>query len=213
MRTMLGDEIERKSFEIIDRRIPVGIYSPQEYIIIRKIIHATADFSLRKNIFISKDAISLGLKKLSQHVDIYTDVAMVGAGISPKYLEGYGGKIIYTIREKETEEIAKKYKITRASASVMVALQKSKNIGIFAIGNAPTALFKVLELVEKKEINRDVLIIGACVGMVGAMEAKNQLIKSGLPCIVLKGKRGGSPIAATIINGLFSILETKGGVI
>ncbi len=209
MRLLIGDEIERKSFEIIDKHIPIGIYSKEEHIIVRKIIHATADFSLRKHIYISKNAIDVGLKKLSEHLDIYTDVFMVGAGISPKYLEGYGGKIICTIRDKETEEIAKKFNITRASASVMVALEKSKNIGIFAIGNAPTALFKVLELVEKGEVSKDVLVIGACVGMVGAKESKNLLINSGLPSIVIKGKRGGSPIAATIINGLFSILEKK----
>jgi len=213
MRTMLGDEIERKSFEIIDKRIPAGIYSQDEHIIVRKIIHATADFSLRKNIYITKNAISVGLKKLSENVDIYTDVVMVASGISPKYLEDYSGNIICTIRDKETEEIAKRLNITRASASVMVALEKSKNIGIFAIGNAPTALFKVLELVEKGDVSRDVLVIGACVGMVGATEAKNQLIKSGLPCIVLKGKRGGSPIASTIINGLFSILRTQEGIV
>lgn len=211
MRLFNGNEIEKRSFEIIDKRIPVGVYSKEEHLIIRKIIHTTADFSLRKNIYFSQGAIKVGIEKLTNNCNIFTDVLMVSAGISPTYLENFKGKIICTIRDSKTKELSEKLNITRASASVRIAVENYENIGIFAIGNAPTALFEIIDLAKKGKISKDVLVIGACVGMVGAKESKEELINSGLPCIVIRGKRGGSPIAATIVNGLFKLL--KGGKI
>lgn len=208
MKQLLPDEIERKSFAIIERRIPEGLYTPDERVIVRKVIHTTADFALRKNIHISLHAIAAGLKAIRSGADIFTDVMMVGAGISPSYLKGYKGKVICLIRDKAVEAMAKKEKITRSQAAVRLALKKNKNIGIFAIGNAPTALFEILKAAEEGLIG-DALVIGACVGMVGAAESKAMLIKSALPCIAIKGKRGGSPIAATIVNALFSIAARK----
>lgn len=204
---LTGEEIERKSFQIIDSHIPRGVYDEKERIIVRKVIHATADFSIRKNIYFSKQAIKVGIENLRNNCDIYTDVMMVSSGISPQYLKNYGGSVICTIRDEETIMLSKERNITRASASVRVALEKSSNIGIFAIGNAPTALFEILELAKEGRIKNNALVIGACVGFVGAKEAKEKLIQSGLNCIVLKGRRGGSPIAATILNGLFYILK------
>lgn len=206
MRVILPEEIERKSFQIIDSHIPKGVYTNEEYVIVRKIIHATADFSLRKNIFFSENAISLGLEKLKENANIFTDVMMVASGISPSNLLNYKGKIICCNREEEVKEIAKKYEITRSAAAVKFAVANYDNIGIFAIGNAPTALFELLNLAREGKI-KNALIIGACVGMVGAAESKRKLINSGLSCIAIKGKRGGSPIAATIVNGLFTILK------
>ncbi|MCX7770396.1 MAG: precorrin-8X methylmutase [Proteobacteria bacterium] len=204
-----GEEIEKKSFEIIDKHIPDGVYDERQRIIVRKIIHTTADFSIRKNIYFSERAIEIGLENLKKGCDIYADVMMVYSGISPQYLENYRGKVICTIRDQSTFEISNQLGITRASASVRVALEKSNNIGIFTVGNAPTALFEILKLTKEGKINDDVLVIGACVGFVGAKEAKELLIRTGLNSIVLKGRRGGSPIAATILNGLFYLL--KGG--
>lgn len=210
MTKLTGEEIEKKSFQIIDRHIPKGVYGENERIIVRKVIHATADLSIRKNIYFSKQAINVGIENLKNNCDIYTDVMMVSSGISPQYLKNYSGKIICTIRDEETIMLSKEKNITRASASVRIALERSENIRIFAIGNAPTALFEILELAKEGKIKNNVLIIGACVGFVGAKEAKEKLIKSGLNCIVLKGKRGGSPIAATIVNGLLYI--NNGGI-
>lgn len=208
---LTGKEIEKKSFDIIDRKIPDGVYDEKQRIIVRKVIHATADFSIRKNLYFSEKAIDIGIENLKNNCDIYTDVMMVSSGISPQYLDNYTGRIICTIRDEETRKKSEEQNITRASASVRVALEKSDNIGIFAIGNAPTALFEILEIAKEGKIKDNALIIGACVGFVGARESKEKLVESGLNFIVLRGRRGGSPIAATILNGLFYIL--KGGIV
>lgn len=207
MKTLLPEEIEQKSFAIIEKRIPDGVFSEKEREIVKKVVHTTADFSLIKRIYFSEGVIELATDILRKGKDIFTDVAMVTAGISPQYLDGYKGNVICEIRNPEVAEIAKREKITRSAAAVRYALEHNKNVGIFAIGNAPTALFELINIAKSINLT-DFVVIGACVGMVGAKEAKNLLIKSGLPCIAIRGKRGGSPIAATIINGLFKI---KGG--
>ncbi len=206
---LTGKEIEKKSFNIIDKHIPDGVYDERQRIIVRKVIHTTADFSIRKNLCFSEKAIEIGVENLKKNCDIFADVMMVSSGISPQYLDNYKGKIICTIRDEETRKISDQQNITRASASVRVALEKSDNIGIFAIGNSPTALFEILKIAKEGKIKDKALIIGACVGFVGAKEAKEALIRSGLNFIVLKGRRGGSPIAATILNGLFYILREE----
>jgi precorrin-8X/cobalt-precorrin-8 methylmutase len=208
MKQLQPKEIEDKSFGIIEKRIPKGVYSAEELEIVKKVIHTTADFSLRKNVHISPDAISLAMKNLKQGADIFADVMMVAAGISPPHLKNYKGKVLCYIRNKAVEELAKKEKITRSQAAVRLALKKNKNIGIFAIGNAPTALFEILKA-AKEGLIKNTVVIGACVGMVGAAQSKALLIKSGVPCIAIKGKRGGSPIAATIVNALFKLIKVK----
>lgn len=208
MKKLSPVEIEEKSFSIIEKRIPEGLFSASEREIVKKIVHTTADFALIKRVYFSKDVIKRAIKMLGEERDIFTDVLMVSAGISPQYLNGYRGKIICEIRNPEVARIAEREGITRSEASVRYAVLNNKNIGIFAIGNAPTALFEVLRLF-KEGVIKDAVVIGACVGMVGAKEAKAALIKSGIPSIVIKGKRGGSPIAATIINGLFKIKASK----
>ncbi|GAB4435225.1 MAG: precorrin-8X methylmutase [bacterium] len=207
MKKMLPKEIEEKSFSIIEKRIPLGMFSQAEREIVKKVVHTTADFTLINKVFFSPDVIAKAVKILGEGRDIFTDVAMVGAGISPQYLKGYRGKVICEIRNPEVAKIAEKEGVTRSEAAVRYAVANNSNIGIFAIGNAPTALFEVIKLTKEGQIKEDVLVIGACVGMVGAAEAKSKLIKSGLPVIAIRGKRGGSPIAATVINGLFKIMK------
>jgi len=204
MKKLLPEEIEEKSFSIIEKHIPVNLFSETEREIVKKVVHTTADFSLIKKIYFSNGVIELATDILKRGKDIFTDVAMVEAGISPQYLRDYKGKVICEIRNPKVAEAAKSEMITRSEAAIRYAVEHNNNIGIFAIGNAPTALFELIKLAKEGHIS-DFIVIGACVGMVGAKEAKNHLIKSGLPCIAIKGKRGGSPIAATILNGLFKI--------
>ncbi len=206
---LLPDEIERKSMEIIEKRIPTDVYSKEELLIVKKIIHTTADFSLRKNIVFKEKAIELALKNLKEGKDIITDVYMVSAGISPSLLEGYKGKVQCFIREKSVAQMAERLKITRSQASIRYASEKLDNIGIFAIGNAPTAIFEILRLHKEGKLPNDIVVLGFCVGMVGAKQAKDMLLKSDIPTILLKGNRGGSPICATVINGLLKILNSK----
>lgn len=204
------NEIEERSMQIIEKRIPKGIYTEKELLLVKKIIHTTADFSLRKNIVFKESAIDLAVKNLREGKDIVTDVFMVSAGISPALLNGYKGKVHCFVRDKEVEEMSKSLEITRAEAGMRYAVQNLNNIGIFAIGNSPTAIFELLRLNKEGKLPKDVVVLGFCVGMVGAKEAKDELLKSDLPAILLKGNRGGSPICATVINGLFKILKSQG---
>lgn len=206
MKRLLPKEIEEKSFSIIEKRIPNDIFLGNEREIVKKIVHTTADFSLIKKVYFSRGVIEQAMDLLSSGKDIFTDVVMVGAGISPQFLNDYKGRVICEIRNPEVARMAEKEGITRSEAAVKYAVMNNKNIGVFAIGNAPTALFEVIKL-AKEGIIENPLVIGACVGMVGAAEAKLRLIKSGLSCISIRGKRGGSPIAATILNGLFKIKQ------
>lgn len=200
-------QIEEKSMRIIEKRIPKDLYSEKELLIVKKIIHTTADFSLRKNIFFKEGAIDRAIENLREGKDIVTDVFMVKEGISPSLLKGYKGNIHCFIREPEVEEVAKRLKITRAEASMRYALEKLNNIGIFAIGNAPTAIFELLRLYKEGKFPSDGVVLGFCVGMVGANEAKEQLYKSDILSIGLKGNRGGSPMAATTINALLKLSQ------
>ncbi len=206
IKKLLPKEIEEKSFSIIEKRVPQDIFSPEEREIVKKIVHTTADFSLIQRVCFSKGVIKKALKLLKEGRNIFTDVQMVSAGISPQYLNDYKGKVICEIRNPFVAEMAEKNGITRAEAAVKYAVENYKNIGVFAIGNAPTALFEIIELAEKNVI-KDFVVIGACVGMVGAAEAKKRLTDSQIPCIAIRGKRGGSPIAATILNGLFKMMR------
>lgn len=202
-------EIERKSMEIIEKRIPTRIYNDDELLLVKKIIHTTADFSLRKNIVFKKNAIDLAVKNLQEGKDIVTDVYMVSAGISPQLLNGYKGKIYCFVRDKNIYELSKRLGITRAEAGMRYAVENLNNIGIFAIGNSPTAIFELLRLEKEGKLPKEIVVLGFCVGLVGAKEAKVELLKSEIPAILLKGHRGGSPICATVINGLFKILKNR----
>ncbi len=198
-------EIEEKSMQIIESKIPKELYNQEELLIVKKIIHTTADFSLRKNIVFKKGAIEQAVKNLREGKDIVTDVFMVKEGISPELLKNYKGSIHCFIRDREVKEIAEASGATRAESAVKYAIEKIKNLGIFAIGNAPTAIFEIIRLYKEGKISKDVVVLGFCVGMVGAKEAKHELLKSDMPAIALKGNRGGSPIAATTLNGLLKL--------
>ncbi len=202
-------EIEEKSMRIIESKIPIELYSEDELLIVKKIIHTTADFSLRKNIVFKEGVIKKAVNNIKSGKDIVTDVFMVKEGISPFLLKNYKGALHCFIREEKVQRTAEKEGITRAEASVRYAFENLKNIGIFAVGNAPTAIFEILRLNKKGMISDDLVVLGFCVGMVGAKEAKKELLKSDIPAILLKGNRGGSPLAATTLNGLLKLAFNK----
>lgn len=193
-------EIERKSFEIIDSHIPAGKFGSKELWVLKRVIHATADFDYVETLRISDDAIDAGIDAFKKGVTIVTDTKMVAAGINKKALNKWGCNVKCYIDDPDVASYAKNNCITRSMAAMIKAVEEPDN-RVFAIGNAPTALYQLVELVKNKKARPD-LIIGVPVGFVGAAESKELLKALDIPYITIEGRKGGSTIAAAIVNAL-----------
>ena len=209
MITQKGQSIEDKSMEIIEREIGSHPYSKDEWPIVRRVIHATADFDFaRQNMIIfHKDAISSGIDALKNGCNIVTDVNGVTGGLNKENLKKFGNKAVCNISKPHIAEQAKKLNKTRAQTSMRMATSEI-NGGVVAIGNAPTALTEVIEMIREKVI-LPALVIGVPVGFVYAPESKGELQKLDTPYITNKGRKGGSPCASAIVNALFKLLKEK----
>ncbi|MGL4791485.1 MAG: precorrin-8X methylmutase, partial [Anaerotignaceae bacterium] len=160
----------------------------------------TADFENGDNMVFSKTAIERGMEAIRNGCTIITDTNMVLAGINKTTLAKAGGKAFCYIADEDVAKIAKEKNTTRANISMEKAAEV-KGALIIAVGNAPTALIKLYELIKEGKIKPD-LIIGVPVGFVNVVESKELIMESGIPYIVLKGRKGGSNVAAAIVNGL-----------
>jgi len=209
MITQKGQSIEDKSMEIIENEIGSHPYSKDEWPIVRRIIHATADFDFaRQNMVVfHKDAISSGINALKNGCNIIVDVNGVIGGLNKENLKEFGNKAICNISDPKIVEQAKKLNKTRAQTSMRMAASEMNN-GIVAIGNAPTALMEVIQMI-RENITRPALVIGIPVGFVCAVESKEELQTVDTPYITNQGRKGGSPCASAIINALFKILKEK----
>jgi precorrin-8X/cobalt-precorrin-8 methylmutase len=197
---MLPEKIEEKSFQLIEERIPSHSFNQKEWTIVKRMIHATADFDLAHDTKFHPEAVAEGIAALREGAPIITDTKMVKAGIALKKLRRYKTKILCAISHPEVIKKAQLSGQTRASVA-MQKLSSSMGGSIIAIGNAPTALFEVLKQ-AKRASKRPWLIIGVPVGLVGARESKEMLMKEAIPYITVRGEKGGSPLAVSIINGL-----------
>lgn len=198
--------IEARSMEIIAPYLADYKLSPQETKVFSRIIHASGDPDYAKVINIHPEAIVAGCKALKAGCQIYCDVEMVRTGINKRRLAEFGGAVNCLINDEAVAITAKKLGITRSMAA-MRAFGKQLDGAIIAIGNAPTALFEVLNMMKETGI-RPALIIGVPVGFVGAAESKDLLAAtSDVPYITVLGNKGGSPIAAATTNALLYMLE------
>ncbi|MBM7557127.1 precorrin-8X methylmutase [Halanaerobacter jeridensis] len=193
-------EIERKSMAIIADELGELDCSPAEEKVIKRVVHATADPEIAESVIVSETAIESGLKSLEQGSNIITDVNMLKAGINSRKVNELGGAINCFISDEQIAEEAKEAGITRSMMCMRKAVQEQEN-KIFVIGNAPTALFELIKLVNAGQANPG-LIIGTPVGFVGAKESKLELEKVDVPYITLRGRKGGSAVAASIMNAL-----------
>lgn len=193
-------EIEKKSYEIINKEIKKYSIEKKNLETITRIIHTTTDFDYASITEIHEDAIEKGINAIRNGCNIYVDTNMVYAGINKKRLESFGSKVYSFIDDDEVIELAEKNGITRSIIGIELAAEDPWT-KIFVIGNAPTALFKLNELIKKHKIKPE-LIIGVPVGFVGAEESKEEIKKRGIPYIVTNGKKGGSTVAVAIINSL-----------
>jgi len=186
------------------RLIRVGLTRPwleDEFPVVQRLIHTSGEPSLEQAIAIHPQAIACGLKALKEGANVITDVEMVRAGISKEKLKSLGGTVQSFLNAPGVAEQAKEWGITRSMTAIRMHPESLRG-SIVAIGNAPTALLEVLRLAENPE-TCPALIIGIPVGFVGAKESKDLLwARQTIPSITILGTRGGSPLAATVVNAL-----------
>ncbi|WP_437288433.1 precorrin-8X methylmutase [Sorangium sp. So ce406] len=200
--TALGRRIEDRSFAIIDEEVGDHGFPDAEWQVVRRVIHATADFEFSSLMRLHPEAIARGIAALKGGAPVLVDVKMIGVGLNEQRLASYGCKIHCFISDDDVIQAASAAGSTRAIES----MRKAHRLGlldgaIVAIGNAPTALLEVVRL-AREEGARPALVIGVPVGFVSAAESKEALIESGLPSIVARGRKGGSPIAVAIVHAL-----------
>lgn len=201
-------EIENKSFEIIAPHLKNLNLSEEETKIFSRIIHAAGDTDYAKIIKISPNAISSAKNAIQNGKNIFTDVEMVRTGINKRTLKKFGGEVFCKVADDEIKKIAAQEKITRSMAA-MRNFGKSLNDSVVAIGNAPTALFEVLRLVEEEKIF-PAIIIGVPVGFVGAADSKEKLAEQNkIPFITVEGTKGGSSIAVAAVNAILYLLDNS----
>lgn len=199
-------DIERRSFEIITEELGDTPLVPGTELIVKRCIHTSADFDYAKNLCFSQDAVSRAIEALKEGACIVTDTQMAKAGINKKSLARYGGEVYCFMSDEDVAEKAKELGTTRASVSMGKAAKLDSNL-IFAVGNAPTALVRLYELIQ--DGFRPELIIGAPVGFVNVVQSKELIMGTDIPCIVARGRKGGSNIAACIVNALLYMINNE----
>lgn len=197
---LLPAEIEKRSFEIITKELEGRKLNPEHELIIKRAIHTTADFDYADHLCFSEQVVPRALQALRQGADIVTDTQMVKAGINKKILEKYGGTVHCFIADEDVALEAQKRGMTRSAVSMEKAARLKKKT-IFAIGNAPTALIKLYEMLQEGTVNPE-LIIGVPVGFVNVVQSKELILQTKVPYIVARGRKGGSNVAAAICNAL-----------
>lgn len=193
-------DIEKRSFAIITELLGERKLDPENELVIKRVIHTSADFEYADNLVFSQHAVQRGIKALRDGCDIVTDTQMAKAGINKTVLGKLGGEVHCFMSDPDVAAQAKERGITRAIVSMERAAKLPKPC-IFAIGNAPTALISLHEQMEAGLLH-PALIIGVPVGFVNVVESKELIIGSDVPYIVARGRKGGSNVAAAICNAL-----------
>lgn len=209
MITQKGQSIEDKSMEIIDSEIGPHTYTDDEWTIVKRVIHSTADFDFARGgkIVLHKDAIKSGIDALKRGCNIIVDVNAVIGGLNKDNMKKFGNQVTCSISDARVIEEAKKLNKTRAQIAMRMSA-KQMNSGVVAIGNAPTALLEVIQMI-KEGVTSPALVVGIPVGFVCAAESKDELRTLDVPHITNIGRKGGSSCASAIINALFKILNAK----
>lgn len=204
---LLPADIERRSFEIISAELEGrGIALLEETApIVKRVIHTTADFDYAESLVFSPGVVETARAALRAGAAVVTDTQMARAGINKTSLARFGGEARCFMSDPDVAAGAKENGTTRAVASMDKASALPGPL-LFAVGNAPTALIRLCELVSEGSL-RPAAVIGVPVGFVNVVEAKELLLESGVPCIVARGRKGGSNVAAAIVNALLYGME------
>lgn len=196
------EEIEKRSFEIITEELRSrGVELPEEEALVTKrVIHTSADFEYVNTLTYSEHAVQIAKDLILQGADIVTDTNMALAGINKRMLARYGGEVHCYMADETVAKLAKERGITRAAVSMEMAAKREKPV-IFAIGNAPTALIRLYEMLQEQTYI-PAFIIGVPVGFVNVEIAKELILKTDVPHIINRGRKGGSNVAAAICNAI-----------
>ena len=193
-------DIEKRSFEIITEILGQRQLDPENELVIKRAIHTTADFDYADNLVFSPHAVQRGIEALKQGCDIVADTQMAKSGINKTILGKLGGQVHCFMSDADVAQEAKARGVTRAMVSMERAATLNKPC-IFAIGNAPTALICIRELIDAGKLN-PALIVGVPVGFVNVVESKELILELDTPHIVARGRKGGSNVAAAICNAM-----------
>lgn len=193
-------DIEARSFEIITQELGDRVLDPMQAPIIKRCIHTTADFSYADNLCFSRDVVSIAREALQNGCTIVTDTNMAYAGINKRKLAEYGCEIHCYMADEDVAREAKERKVTRAIVSMERAAKLPGKVA-FVIGNAPTALIHLYEMIGNGQLS-PAFIVGAPVGFVNVVQSKELIMQTDIPYIVARGRKGGSNVAAAIINAL-----------
>lgn len=202
-------EIEKRSFEIITAELGGRTFPPEIAPIVKRVIHTSADFEYADNLVFSEGAVQRAMAAIQNGAHIVTDTSMVQAGVNKKTLAQFSGEVHCFIADADVAAEAKQRGVTRSTVSMEHAAKLDVPL-LFAIGNAPTALIELARLVKAGRLKPE-LIIGVPVGFVNVVESKELIMQSGVPYIVARGRKGGSNIAAAIVNALLYQLVRREG--
>ena len=200
--SMKPEEIESESFRIIENEAGEHGWNESEWQIVRRAVHTSADFEYVQSMVISEDAVAKAVAAIRSGAGIVTDTNMALSGISQARLAPFGCAVTCHVADSDVGALAKREGVTRSVLAMRKSILNTNN-RIFVIGNAPTALFELLRLIHEAQA-QPALIIGLPVGFVGAEESKNALatVNLGIPFITNIGRKGGSNVAAAVVNAL-----------
>lgn len=195
--------IMQQSFEVIDREIGPHAFSSAEYAIVRRIIHSTADFEFKTLVRFSETAIAHGITAIQSGSPIITDVSMVRQGVVNLAKQTFNNPLISAV-EQASEALPGK---TRTETGVLKCFEQYPD-AIYVIGNAPTALLALCDRIDQSE-KKPAIVIGAPVGFISVVESKTRLAQTNVDQIRVEGRKGGSPVAAAILNALLVLAWEK----
>ena len=198
-------EIEERSFAIISEELGARTFAPHTELIVKRCIHTSADFDYADNLCFSQDAAVKAMEAMQRGVSVVTDTNMAKAGINKVSLGKYGGSVHCFMADADVAEAARLNGTTRASESMKKAAAMGEPF-LDAIGNAPTALVTLYDLMQEGQVKPE-LIIGVPVGFVNVVQSKELIMSSDVPYIVARGRKGGSNIAACIVNALLYMID------
>ena len=201
-------EIEKESFRIITEELGDRTLDPEQAPILKRVIHTTADFDYADNLYFSPNAVVLAKEAICGGATVVTDTQMALSGINKKALARFGGEVKCFMSDEDVAAAARAQGVTRARISMDKGAALGENV-IFAVGNAPTALIRLRELIDGGY--RPKLIIGVPVGFVNVVASKELIMETDVPCIVARGRKGGSNVAACIVNALLYDLDPSRG--
>ena len=205
LENVLPMEIEARSFEIITQEL--GRQLPPEYApIIKRVIHTTADFEYADTLVFSEGVVETAMEAIRRGACIVTDTQMARSGINKKVLAKFGGEVYNFMMDADVARMAREKGCTRAAACMDKAAKLCGAPLIFAIGNAPTALVRIYELIQEGRLNPE-LVIGVPVGFVNVVQSKELILETQVPSIVARGRKGGSNVAAAICNAILYLLD------